>query len=181
MNFVMYTLVFHWIVLPLSGNLLPIDIAFLKPAGPPQSRPALPAPQPRKTFDINAIIRSAAEKHHVPAAFVKSIIAAESNFNGNATSPKGALGLMQLMPQTAAQYGADPRNPEQNVDAGTHYLRVLMDRYRRFGNSMTRVIAAYNAGPGKVDRYHGVPPFRETRRYVVRVLGFFQRYQKELA
>ena len=88
---------------------------------------------------------------------------------------------MQLMPETAREYGADPSIPEQNVDAGTHYLRVLMDKYRRFGNSLPRVIAAYNAGPGMVDRYHGVPPFRETRRYVVRVLHFLRHFQVERA
>jgi soluble lytic murein transglycosylase-like protein len=131
--------------------------------------------------DTHALIRGAAKKHGVPAAFVKSIVAAESNFNCAAISSKGAIGLMQLMPDTAREYGADPSIPEQNVDAGTHYLRVLMNRYHRYGNSLPRVIAAYNAGPGMVDRYHGVPPFRETRRYVVRVLRFMRRFQRERA
>jgi soluble lytic murein transglycosylase-like protein len=108
-----------------------------------------------------------------------SIVAAESNFDCAAKSAKGAIGLMQLMPNTAKQYGADPTIPEQNVDAGTHYLRVLMDKYQKHGNSLPRVIAAYNAGPRVVDHYHGVPPFRETRRYVVRVLAFLQRFQRE--
>ncbi len=77
------------------------------------------------------------------------------------------------------QYGADPSIPEQNIDAGTRYLRVLMDKYRRHRNSLTRVIAAYNAGPRAVDRYRGVPPFRETRGYVVRVLSYLRRFEKE--
>ena len=130
-------------------------------------------------LDTHALICMAAEKHGVPAAFVKSIVAAESNFDCEALSPKGAVGLMQLMPQTAKEYGADPTIPAQNVDAGTHYLRTLMDRYRKHGDSLQRVIAAYNAGPAMVDRYHGVPPFRETRRYVTRVISFFHRFQKE--
>jgi soluble lytic murein transglycosylase-like protein len=132
-----------------------------------------------KPVDTNALIRSAAEKHRVPAAFIRSIIAAESNFKCDAISPKGAIGLMQLMPSTAMEYGADPSIPEQNVDAGTRYLRVLMDKYSRHRNSLKRVIAAYNAGPGAVDRYRGVPPFRETRGYVVRVLSYLRRFEKE--
>jgi soluble lytic murein transglycosylase-like protein len=147
-----------------------------KPATMLEILPALPDPQAGRR-DTQALICMAAEKHGVPAAFVKSIVAAESNFDCDALSPKGAVGLMQLMPETAREYGADPSIPEQNVDAGTHYLRVLMDKYRKHGDSLQRVIAAYNAGPAMVDRYHGVPPFRETRRYVARVLGFLHRFQ----
>lgn len=144
-------------------------------------RPVLLPSRPimRKPVDTHALISAAAKKHRVPAAFIKSIMAAESNFNCDAISRKGAIGLMQLMPGTAEEYGADPMIPEQNVDAGTRYLRVLMDRYSRHSNSLKRVIAAYNAGPGMVDRYRGVPPFRETRTYVVRVLTFLSRYEKE--
>jgi soluble lytic murein transglycosylase-like protein len=133
-------------------------------------------PAPLGASEILELIAAAARKHNVSAAFVKSIMAAESGFNSEALSPKGAVGLMQLMPATAKQYGANPGLPDQNVDAGTHYLRVLMDRYRRFRNPLPRVIAAYNAGPGMVDRYRGVPPFQETRRYVVRVLGFLHTF-----
>jgi soluble lytic murein transglycosylase-like protein len=86
---------------------------------------------------------------------------------------------MQLMPATAEEYGADPNIPEQNIDAGTHYLRVLMDKYSKHPNSLKRVIAAYNAGPGSVDHYRGVPPFRETRAYVGRVLSLLRRYERE--
>ena len=141
--------------------------------------PAVSEPKPTRIVDAHALIRGAAEKHGVPAAFVKSIVAAESNFNCDAISPRGAIGLMQLMPGTAKEYGADPNIPEQNVDAGTRYLRVLMDKYHKYGNRLPRVIAAYNAGPGMVDHYHGVPPFRETRRYVVRVLRFLRFFQRE--
>jgi len=136
--------------------------------------------QPRsKPVDTHLLIRTASRKHGVPAAFVKSIMAAESNFNCDALSAKGAVGLMQLMPETAKEYGADPTIPDQNVDAGTRYLRVLMDKYHKCRNPLPRVIAAYNAGPAMVDHYHGIPPFRETRHYVTRVLGFLHRFQKE--
>jgi hypothetical protein len=125
------------------------------------------------------LIRTAAAKHRVPAAFVQSIVKAESDFDCSAVSPKGAIGLMQLMPETAREYGADPTIPEQNIDAGTHYLRFLMDRYGKCRRPLPRVIAAYNAGPGTVDRYRGVPPFRETRKYIARVLGFLHRFERE--
>jgi soluble lytic murein transglycosylase-like protein len=131
--------------------------------------------------DPRALIRAAARKHRVSAAFVASIVAAESNFDPAALSPKGAIGLMQLMPGTAQLFGADPAVPEQNVDAGTRYLRVLIDKYHKYRNWMTRVIAAYNAGPGVVDRYHGVPPYRETKTYVARVLAYMRKFQREPA
>jgi soluble lytic murein transglycosylase-like protein len=154
---------------------------------PPDLLPQMPALLPlfreavTRIIDTHALIRAAAQKHRVPAAFISSIVAAESNFDPNALSPKGAIGLMQLMPATAQLFGADPAVPEQNVDAGTHYLRVLMDKYHKYRNSLTRVIAAYNAGPGVVDRYHGVPPYRETKTYVARVLAFMKKYQRERA
>jgi soluble lytic murein transglycosylase-like protein len=131
--------------------------------------------------DLHALIRAAAHKHRVPAAFITSIVAAESNFDPSAISPKGAMGLMQLMPATAQRFGADPAVPEQNVDAGTHYLRLLTDKYHRYRNWLPRVIAAYNAGPGVVDRYHGVPPYPETKIYVARVLAFMRKFQTQRA
>ena len=132
-----------------------------------------------KPVDARALIRAAAMRHRVPAALVKSIVAAESNFDCEAVSPTGVIGLMQLMPETAHEYGADPTIPEQNVDAGTRYLNFLMHKYRRYRNPLSRVIAAYNAGPGAVDHYHGIPPFRETRGYVARVMGYMRQYLKE--
>src|SRR5260370_35975046 len=141
--------------------------------GPVVNRLRIPAPR----FTMNEIIRAVALKHHVKPAFVKSIIAAESGFLPGAVSPKGAVGLMQLMPATAREFGADPAVPEQNVEAGAHYLSWLMHRYANRRDQLSRAIAAYNAGPGAVERYHGVPPYRETRKYVSRVLRFFKKYQ----
>jgi soluble lytic murein transglycosylase-like protein len=134
---------------------------------------------PRKIVDPTPIIRVAAKKHKVHPALVKSIVAAESAFDANAVSPKGAIGLMQLMPETASEYGADPLIPEQNIDAGTKYLHYLIGRYSKYHNGLKRAIAAYNAGPGVVDRFRGVPPYKETRGYVTRVLAFMKQYERE--
>jgi hypothetical protein len=136
-------------------------------------------PASRSTFDIEAQIRAMAEKYRVPAAFVKSIVAAESGFNSGAVSAKGAIGPMQLMPETARALGADPTIPEQNIEAGTRYLSFLINHYRNSRKPLACAIAAYNAGPGAVDRYHGVPPFPETRGYVARVLAFLRRFRRE--
>jgi len=135
----------------------------------------IPAPQ----FTLNEVIHAASHKYKVPPAFIKSIIAAESAFSPQAVSPKGAVGLMQLMPETARQFGADPSVPEQNVDAGANYLGSLLHRYANRKHPLQDTIAAYNAGPGAVAKYKGIPPYRETRAYVSRVMRFFAKYQKE--
>jgi soluble lytic murein transglycosylase-like protein len=99
---------------------------------------------------------------------VRAVVQVESAYNPRATSPKGAMGLMQLMPATARQYGVrNPYNPTENVRAGVQYLRMLLDKY---GNNEELALAAYNAGPGAVDKYgETIPPYRETRDYVTRV------------
>jgi soluble lytic murein transglycosylase-like protein len=141
-------------------------------AAPDACRTAPPVPK----AETLKLIAGASAKHRVPAALVTSIVAAESNFDSTAVSEKGAIGLMQLMPETARQFGADPAVPAENIDAGTRYLRWLTERYGKRRGAIKCVIAAYNAGPGVVDHYHGVPPFRETRTYVARVLGFLKRF-----
>ena len=130
-----------------------------------------------KLEEVHALIASTARRHGGPTALVKSIVATESNFRCDAVSSRGSIGLMQLQPSTARQYGADARVPEQNIDAGTRYLRFLIERYRHSSSPLKNVIAAYNAGFGAVDRYHGVPPFRETQGYVNRVLALMKQYQ----
>ena len=110
------------------------------------------------------LIHAAAQKHGVEEKLIASVIATESNFAAKAVSRKKALGLMQLLPTTAAHYAVtNIFDPAQNIDAGTHYLRDLLERYH---GSLTFALAAYNAGPEMVDRYGGVPPFPETRNYV---------------
>src|SRR5215813_3708985 len=137
-------------------------------------KPVRRSPMRLHPDQARAMITHAAREHRVPIALVKSIMAAESNFDCNALSDKGAVGLMQLMPETAAEYGANPEVPEQNIRAGARYLRTLLDRYSKNRDCLRRTIAAYNAGPGNVDKYRGIPPFRETRIYVNRVMTYFR-------
>lgn len=166
------------VLLLCTYPILKLGLQFFNPAVPP---PFLRTVRiPARPLPLNQVIRAASRRHRVNAAFVKSIIAAESNFAPDAVSPKGALGLMQLMPETAREYGVeDARVPEQNVDAGTHYLSWLLRRYERKRDALRQAIAAYNAGPGTVDRYHGVPPYPETRTYVTRVLAYYKKYQAQ--
>jgi soluble lytic murein transglycosylase-like protein len=128
--------------------------------------PAAPSPE-AKPVGIAELVDNAARKYGLPPAFVRAVVAAESGYRTDAVSPKGAIGLMQLMPATARDLGADPTIPEQNVDAGTRYLRDLLLKY---DNHAYHALAAYNAGPGAVDKYHGVPPYRETQAYILNVL-----------
>ena len=121
---------------------------------------ATEAPTPLELAD------AAADRYGLPRALVRSVMAAESGFEPLAISPKGAIGLMQLMPGTAQVLGADPHDPAQNVDAGTRYLRDLLEKYN-YG--LRHALAAYNAGPAAVDRYNGVPPYRETIDYIGRI------------
>ncbi len=152
-----------------------IDHMINRAPHPLTARLGIPAPQ----FTLNEVIHAASHKYNVLPAFIKSIIAAESAFSPQAVSPKGAVGLMQLMPETARQFGADPSIPEQNVDAGANYLGSLLLRYANKEHPLQDTIAAYNAGPGAVEKYKGIPPYRETRAYVSRVMRFFAKYQKE--
>lgn len=140
-----------------------------------------PLVTPKSPVDVHALIQAAAEKHGVRAALVKSIVAVESAFNCDAVSPRGAVGLMQMMPQTASEYGVDPTIPEQNIDGGTRYLGFLVKKYRKYKNGLKLAIAAYNAGPGMVDKYRRIPPFRETRMYVTRVLAFLAKFERKRA
>lgn len=134
--------------------------------------PLLPA-----DFSLDRVVGDAARKHQVLPGFIKSIIAAESGFHFDALSPKGAVGFMQLMPTTAEDMGLDAYIPEQNIEAGTKYLGWLLRRYQKSKDPLRFTIAAYNAGPGTVDRYRGVPPYSETRAYVTRVLGYYKRFE----
>ena len=148
---------------------------------------AAPAPQaelvaadaaaPMIQRSVQELLNESAERHGIPVAFVRSVAAAESAFRMDAVSPKGAIGVMQLMPDTARKLEADPRDAAQNIDAGTRLLRDLLLKYQNNPNPVRRALAAYNAGEGAVEKYGGVPPYRETQVYVERVL---QKYWKEV-
>jgi soluble lytic murein transglycosylase-like protein len=142
---------------------------------PSAAQPAAVASQtPAKAaqnMDLEQVVREASSKNRLDPDFVSSVIRAESNFKTHAVSKKGAQGLMQLMPSTAAQLGvADAFDPRANVEAGTAHLSALLDLYN---NDPIRALAAYNAGAHRVKQYHGVPPYRETRDYINKIVRDF--------
>ncbi len=137
----------------------------------PLAPPAPPAPS------LPELVNRASDRHLIDPDLINSVIRAESDFNPKAVSPKGARGLMQLLPQTASRLGVkDSFDAGANIEGGTRYLRELLALYN---NDLIKALAAYNAGPQSVQRYRGVPPYRETRGYVARVIREFNR--KKLA
>jgi hypothetical protein len=153
--------------LAVAGGAVEIEAGDLVAVEPEDTFQPLP-PDPRAAdAPYGKLIRVAAQRHGVDERLITRVIAAESNFNPKAVSRKRALGLMQLLPQTAARYAiGDLFDPAENIDAGTRYLKDLLARY---GGNLTLTLAAYNAGPETVDRYGGVPPFSETQNYVRRI------------
>lgn len=147
------------------------------PAPTPEPQPAAPAraeskPKARTPRDM---VDEAARKHGIPAEFVHLVARSESAYRQDAVSSKGAIGIMQLMPGTAAALNADPHDPEQNVEAGTRLLRELLMQYQDHPDQLRRALAAYNAGPGAVQKYNGVPPYAETRAYVNKIVEAYRR------
>jgi len=139
---------------------------------------AAPPPAPDRSADPVTpaeLLDAAAVKNGLPPELVRSVAEVESAYSHDAVSRRGAVGIMQLMPETARQLQADPSDPEQNADAGARYLRHLLLRYRDDNLQLRKALAAYNAGPSAVDRYGSVPPYPETQNYVRRVIERFQR------
>lgn len=145
---------------------------------PPPAPPAAPPAQSAlsaKALTAQEIITKAAEKAGLPPDILHSVARAESGYRTNAISPKGAIGLMQLMPKTAASLNANPYDPQQNAEAGAEYLAQLLEKYKDDPHQVSKAVAAYNAGPGAVDKYKGIPPYRETVDYVSRVISDYNK------
>jgi soluble lytic murein transglycosylase-like protein len=132
---------------------------------PPVTPPKVDAPLP--VSDTRTLVRDAAIRSGLPPSLVESVARVESALRPDAVSPKGALGVMQLMPATARKLDADPHDTAQNIDAGARLLRELLIKY---GGDVVKALSAYNAGEGAVDRYRGMPPYPETQDYVDKVI-----------
>jgi soluble lytic murein transglycosylase-like protein len=161
-----------------AGGTQAFRNALASALGPGTSTPpaatASPAPAPVPPDQIDALVSQNSATWQVDPSLVKAIIANESGFDANATSKVGAEGLMQLMPSTAQAVGVrNSYDPAQNVAGGTRYLKGLLDR---FNGDVRLAVAAYNAGPGAVEKYGDVPPYAETQNYVQRVLSSHQQY-----
>jgi len=153
---------------PMASKPLANSVPAVQPVAMKVTAPANTA---ATAIDIDEVVREASNKNRLDPDFVRSVIMAESNFKTHAVSKKGALGLMQLMPSTAAQLGvADPFDPKANVEAGAAHLSALLDLYH---DDPVKALAAYNAGAHRVKQYNGVPPYRETRAYINKIVRDF--------
>ncbi len=158
---------------------LPAEVVPLELRKDAASQPGLQAAAENvgRPVDLNEVVKAASGTYRLDPDLVNSVIRAESGFNVRAVSPKGAQGLMQLMPQTATDLGVhNAFDPRANVDGGTRYLRELLERY---DFDLVKALAAYNAGPQRVEQYGGVPPYYETKAYVARIVRDFNK--KKLA
>ena len=159
-----------------SGGYMELDLSRIQRFEPVEEAPppAVPAPDsavgvpaaPSGASSPRELADAAADKYGIPRKLVRLVMEAESGSHQDAVSPKGAVGLMQLMPATAQALGADPADPVQNVNAGARYLRDLLQKY---DGLLWHALAAYNAGPAAVDRYNGIPPYAETILYVKKI------------
>jgi soluble lytic murein transglycosylase-like protein len=165
-----------------SGHLVrsvAVEPRVITPISADRSEPASPEPVAAQALDIMSMIAAISSEQGVEEALVHSVIRAESNYNARAVSPKGAQGLMQLIPSTARRFGvSNALDVRQNVLGGVKYLKFLLDYYR---NDYVRAIAAYNAGEAAVDKYNGVPPYPETRNYVYVVARNLKAAREQVA
>ncbi|MFC0676782.1 lytic transglycosylase domain-containing protein [Lysobacter korlensis] len=164
---------------PLPGSKRVLGFTVQTPPPPPSAPTPAADSAPARLDRYPAQFRAAARRAGVDEALVRAVAHAESGFDPVAVSPKGALGVMQLMPATARELGVqDPFAPAQSIDGGARHLRQLL---RRYGGNLELVAAAYNAGVGAVTRHGGVPPYAETREYIRRVLALHARYRAALS
>jgi transglycosylase-like protein with SLT domain len=165
-------------ILHLKGGVAEVPLSEIVGIEPEEIFDAIEEPLNDKT-PFEKFIRAAAKRYDMDADLIHCVVAVESNFNPKAVSPKKASGLMQLLPQTAAHYGVkNIFDPEENINAGTRYLKELMAKY----HDLTLALAAYNAGPERVDQYgRRVPPFLETMKYVQRIAKSYAKIKAEVA
>ncbi len=159
-----------WIEVP-AGEILRVD-----PGSPPtdEIEAARGAPSdPERSATLSDEIDRLADRAGLPPSLVRAVVWAESGNREDAVSPKGAIGLMQLMPGTAVDLGVDPENPAENIEGGTLYLKQLLERYEGDQDQLAKALAAYNAGPGRVEEHGGLPPYPETVAYVAKVVRRF--------
>jgi soluble lytic murein transglycosylase-like protein len=173
-------------ILSVDGGQVELErseIDFIEPDDTPP--PALPAPAAAagNTAPKSArqLVTEAALRNGLPPEIVHSVAVVESAYRADAISPKGAVGVMQLMPDTARELNVNPRDPAQNIDAGTRLLRELLIKYENEPSPVRRALAAYNAGEGAVEKYNGVPPYRETQQYVEKVIEQYWKLKSDLS
>jgi hypothetical protein len=167
--------------LHMKGGVAEVPLDDIAGIEPEEIFEPIPEPEPLSdTTPYQKIIRAAAQRYGMDADLIHCVIAVESNFNPKAVSRKNARGLMQLVPETAAQFGVkNVFDPQENIDAGTRYLRELLTKYHE---NLTLALAAYNAGPQRVDRYgRQVPPYLETMKYVQRIAKSYAKFKAEAA
>ncbi len=162
--------VYHFTNVPTSGRYK----LFIRDASPKTSKAALNS-YVKGPKQFESLIRRYAKRYGVDPALVKAVIHAESDFNPFAISKKGAQGLMQLMPETARDLAVmDAYDPEENIRAGVQYLKMLL---KKFNGDLSLSLAAYNAGPHRVDRFGKIPPYQETKAYIKKVLTYYRMYR----
>jgi soluble lytic murein transglycosylase-like protein len=167
-----YQLIGEKYKLQIAGGVVEVPVEEVVSIEPEDNFASLPAPV-AVTAPFREIVKAVAAKYNVDADLIASVIAAESNFDAKAVSKRNARGLMQLLPETAARFGVQNIfDPQENVDAGTHYLRDLLQRYN---NDLVLALAAYNAGPERVQQFGMVPPYRETVSYIRRVKRGYEK------